>query len=35
MWKMSILVHSAGIRTDDLHIMSLLPLPLDQGSTPP
>ena len=31
MWKMSLLVYSAGIRTQYLKNMSLLPLPIDQG----
>ena len=31
MWKMSLLVYSAGIRTQYLKNMSLLPFPIDQG----
>ena len=34
MWKNVHPVYGPGIRTHDLHNMSLLPLPLDQGSRP-
>ena len=34
MWKNVRPVYSTGIRTHDLQIVSLLPLPLDQGSRP-